>query len=477
MDVASGGKVKVDLGPVLDIYLARVAWARDGKALYVQRLSRDQRTLDLLLVDPATGASRVILKQTSPHWVELSDDLKPLKDGDFLWSDEKSGNRHIYLFTHGGKLIRQVTSGDWPVDAIAGVDEKAGLVFFGASKDAPIERQIYSVSYKAPKAPHALTKGEGWWTGDVAKSGQALLGTYQDPSTPPRTGIFKLDGALVRWIEENKVGPGHPLAPYVARLRTPAYGVLKAADGQDMHWMMRTPPDFDPAKKYPVVIQVYGGPASQTVARKWLNPADQLYLEAGYILFSLDNRGTPNRSVAFKTAIDRRIGQLEVEDQIAGVNWLKTQPFVDGGRIGITGWSNGGYMTLMTLSAPNSPIAVGVAGAPPTDWRLYDTAYTERYMGTDQDNHSGYELGDVLNRVANLRSGALMLIHGMADDNVVFIHSTLLMAALQAHDIAFESQLYPGLRHRAGWGAAQMRHRTEATLEFFNRKLKPVPTP
>jgi dipeptidyl-peptidase-4 len=477
VNVANGERVKVDLGPNPDIYLARVAWAKDGKTLYVQREARDQRKLDVLLVDPATGASKVILSQTSPHWIELSNDFRPLKGGEFLWTSEASGENHIYLYAHDGKLIRRVTSGDWPVDSIAGVDEATHTVFFGASKDTPLERRIYSVSYADPKAPKALTSAGGWWTGDVAKGGAALLGTYQDPKTPPRTGIFKPDGSLVRWIEENRLGPDHPYYPYLSRLREPSYGVLKASDGQDMHWMMRTPPGFDPARKYPVIVQVYGGPASALVARKWLNPSDQLFLEAGYILFSLDNRGTPNRSVAFKTVIDRRMGQLETEDQLAGAAWLKSLPYVDGAHIGITGWSNGGFMTLLTLTVPNSPFAAGVAGAPPTDFRLYDTHYTERYMDTDVDNHANYELVDIDNRLDNLRPGAVMLIHGMADDNVTFDNTTRLMAALQARDIAFETMLYPGLRHRAGWGAAQLRHRTEATLDFFNRKLHPTPAP
>lgn len=477
MDVSNGRKMKVDLGPTTDIYLARVAWARDGKALYVQRESRDQKRLDLLLVDPATGRSRVILSQSSPHWIELSNDFRPLANGEFLWTSEASGNRHIYLYSHDGEPIRQVTSGDWPVDAIVGLDETSRLVFFGASKDTPIERRIYSVSYEAPAAPSPLTPPGGWWTGEVAKGGSALLGTYQDPATPPRTGIFRLDGGLVRWIEQNALAEGHPYFPYVARLRQPTYGTLNAADGQVMHWMMRTPPGFEPSKKYPVIVQVYGGPASALVARKWLNPTDQLFLEAGYILFSLDNRGTPNRSVAFKTAIDRRMGQLETEDQLAGAAYLRSLPYVDGGRIGITGWSNGGFMTLLALTAPNSPFAAGVAGAPPTDFRLYDTHYTERFMGTDKGNHAGYEFADIDNRIGDLKPGSVMLIHGMADDNVTFDNTTRLMAALQARDIAFETMLYPGLRHRAGWGPAQLRHRTRATLDFLDRKLHPTPAP
>jgi dipeptidyl-peptidase-4 len=226
-----------------------------------------------------------------------------------------------------------------------------------------------------------------------------------------------------------------------------------------------------------VIVQVYGGPAAALVRRSWANPADLLYLEAGYILFCLDNRGTPGRSVAFKTAIDRRMGQLEVEDQLAGVGFLKTQAFVDPARIGVTGWSNGGYMTLMLLTAPESPLAAGVAGAPPTDWSLYDTHYTEQFMGTPLDNPAGYAAAEVLPRLSNLKPGALMLVHGMADDNVSFDNSTRVMFALQAKSIPFETMVYPGLRHRAGWTQADLLHRTRTVLDFFNRKLAPTPAP
>ncbi len=475
--LAGGDKVKVDLGANADIYLARVDWSTDGKTLYVERLSRDQKTLDLLAVDPATGASKVILTETSPHWVELTHDFQPLTGGGFLWTSETSGNRHIYLHDAAGKLVRPVTSGDWPVSSILGVDEAKKAVIFSAGKDSPIERRLYSVSWAAPKAPVALTSAGGWWAGDVAKVGGAFVGTYSDSKTPPRTGLYGANGKLVRWIEENPLGEKHPFWAYRDRLPTPTFGSIKAADGQDLWWEIRTPPGFDPAKKYPVIITTYGGPtgasASGQVTRAWSAPSDMLYLEAGYILFTLDNRGVAGRSVAFKTVIDRHLGETETEDQLRGVDYLKSLAFVDGSRIGFTGWSYGGYMTLNMLTVPNSPIAAGVAGAPPTDWGLYDTAYTERFMGTPQNNAAGYASTDILSKVGNLQSGKLLLIHGMADDNVVFENSTRLMAALQSKGVGFEMALYPGLRHRAGWTQANLLHRMRATLEFFDRKLKP----
>lgn len=472
-DVASGARVRVDLGADKDIYLARAGWSKDAKTLYVQRLTRDQKRLDLLAVDPSTGASHVILTETSPHWVALSEDFKPLKDGGFLWSSERDGEKHLYLYSGDGKLVRQVTHGDWPVADLEGIDEARQVAIFAASKDTPIERRLYEVSWAKPGEPKALTPAGGWWTADVAKSGGAFAGSYSDPKTPPRTGLYKADGTFVRWIEENPLGPDHPFYPYLDHLSTPEFGTIKASDGQTLHWSMRKPAGFDATRRYPVIVQVYGGPASALVEKHWSAPADQLLLDAGYILFSIDNRGTPNRSVAFKTAIDRRTGGPDVEDQLAGAQFLKSLPFVDGSRLGVTGYSNGGYMTLMLLTVPNSPFAAGVAGAPVTDWTLYDTAYTERYMGTPADNAEGYRLAQVTARLQNLRPGALLLIHGMADDNVIFENSTRVLFRLQQLAIPFEMMTYPGLRHRTGWTSKPLKHRTEATLDFFNRKLKP----
>lgn len=471
-DTDTGRRVKVDLGDG-DFYIARVHWARDGRSLYVQRLTRDQKRLDLLAVDPATGTARLVLSETSPHWVELTNDFHPLKDGAFLWTSERDGWRHVYLIGADGTVIRQVTRGDWPVEKVEGIDEARKLVLFTAYKDKPTERRLYAASWAAPAEPRALTPAGGLWSPTVAKTGGAFVATYADPRTPPRTALYRADGTRVRWIEENALKEGHPFWPYAARLREPTFGQIRSADGHDLWWSMRTPPGFDPARRYPVIVQTYGGPGSSMVASDWANPEDQLLLDAGYILFRLDNRGSPHRSAAFKTAIDGALGIAAVEDQIAGARYLRTLDFVDPARIGVTGGSFGGYMTLLLMTEPDTPFAAGVAFAPVTDWTLYDTAYTERYMATPQANPAGYAATEVVSRLDRLKPGTVLITHGMADDNVTFDHTTRVLHALQAKGVAFETMVYPGLRHRGGWTPANRRHRAAMTLDFFDRKLKP----
>jgi dipeptidyl-peptidase-4 len=472
-DLATGAKVKVDLGPNPDIYLARAGWSKDGGTLYVERQTRDQKRVDLLAVDPATGAAKVILTETSPRWVELNDDFKPLDDGDFLWASERTGYNHLYLYDRDGKLIRTVTGGEWPVDKVEGVDEAKGLVLFSASKDTPTERQLYEVSWREPAEPKALTEGAGWWNVTVAKGGLAFTGTYSDPSTLPRTGLYAADGKLVRWIEPNTLDASHPYFKYLDHHRTPEFGVIKASDGQSLNYEIMTPPGFDPARRYPVVVEVYGGPnVGQSVVRRWGGLEDQLLVGEGYVVFKLDNRGTPNRGAAFKTAIYHHLGTVEVEDQIAGVNFLKTLPYVDPSRIAIAGWSYGGFMTLSLLTAKDSPYAVGLAGAPPTKWSLYDTHYTEQFMGTPQENPDGYAESDVVPKLGAVKPGTLLLMQGMADDNVIFENSTRVMAGLQALSIPFELMDYPGERHGVR-GNAKKLHLWRTRIEFLNRKLKP----
>ncbi len=474
--IATLGKdmpVHVDLGSNPDVYLGRVNWSQDGKTLYVQRLSRDQHTLDLLRVDPETGASTILLTEKSPTWVLLTNDFHLLGDGGFIWSSERDGNNHLYLYDADGHLVRQITHGDWPVDHLSDVNEKTGMLWFEASKDSPLERGLYTVSYKKPGEPVELTSTGGWWNTDVTGGGAAFVGNYSDPVTPPQTGLYDGKGKRLRWIEENALDADHPWAPYKDEYPAPEFGSLKAADGQDVYYSMLKPKGFDPAKKYPVIVSIYGGPhVTPTVRKSWVAPATRLWQDAGYIVFTLDNRGTSNRSVKFQSATYRHLGGVDIDDQIMGAHWLQTQPYVDSAHIGITGWSYGGFTTMMAMTAKDTPFAAGAAGAPPTQWALYDTAYTERYMSTPQDNPDGYAASDVLNRIDNLKPYSLLLMQGMADDNVQFSNSTRVMQALQSKGVPFELMLYPGERHGLK-GNMKNLQRFRMQLDFFNRKLKP----
>ncbi|QIF81714.1 S9 family peptidase [Brevundimonas sp. 'scallop'] len=472
-DLQGGGRVKVDLGSNTDIYLARVNWSGDGKTLYVQRQSRDQKTLDLLSVDPTTGASRVILSQKAQAWVDLNDDFRVLSDGRFIWSNEDSGWRHLYLYDRNGRRLRAITRGDYPVKHLDGVNEQTGDVYFTASmrdgKELPIEQQMFRANLNRTVDPVAVTPGGGWWTVSVNGPATAYVGNYSDPATPTQSALYRIDGTRVRWIEENKLDATHPFAPYVSRLRTPEFGTMQS-HGQSLVWRMTTPPDFDPSKKYPVVMQVYGGPGTGAgVQKSWQPLTNQLLTEAGYIVFRVDNRGEGDRSQAFETSIYRRLGIPAVEDQARAAQWLKTLPYVDADHIAVMGWSFGGFLSLLTLTDKDAGLASALAGAAPTEWSLYDTHYTERYMSTPQANPEGYAATDVLPRLDDM-TGRLLLLHGMADDNVIFGNATRVIDALQAKSVPFEMMLYPGQRHGVRGDPRQLQQ-WRTYLDFLDRTI------
>ncbi|WP_336978004.1 S9 family peptidase [Brevundimonas nasdae] len=472
-NLQGGGRVKVDLGSNTDIYLARVNWSGDGKTLYVQRQSRDQKTLDLLSVDPTTGASRVILTQKAQAWVDLNDDFRVLSDGRFIWSNEDSGWRHLYLYDRNGRRLRAITRGDYPVKHLDGVNEQTGDVYFTASmrdgKELPIEQQMFRANLNRTVDPVAVTPGGGWWTVSVNGPATAYVGNYSDPATPTQSALYRIDGTRVRWIEENKLDANHPFAPYVSRLRTPEFGTMQS-HGQTLVWRMTTPPDFDPAKKYPVVMQVYGGPGTGAgVQKSWQPLTNQLLTEAGYIVFRVDNRGEGDRSQAFETSIYRRLGIPAVEDQAQAAQWLKTLPYVDADHIAVMGWSFGGFLSLLTLTDKDAGLASALAGAAPTEWSLYDTHYTERYMSTPQANPEGYAATDVLPRLDDM-TGRLLLLHGMADDNVIFGNATRVIDALQAKSVPFEMMLYPGQRHGVRGDPRQLQQ-WRTYLDFLDRTI------
>jgi len=471
-DIVGGGRVKVDLGDNTDIYLARVNWSADGKTLYVQRESRDQKMLDLLSVDPATGASRVISTQRSNAWVSLNNDFKALDDGNFIWSSEETGWKHLYLYNREGRRLRAITRGDYPVKALNGVNQATGEVFFTASmrdgKELPIEQQMFRASLRRTVTPVAVTPGGGWWSASVNKTGTAYVGNYTDLNTPMQSGLYRADGTFVRWIEENRLDANHPMYPYISRRGNTTFGTLPS-HGETLVWQMTTPPGFDPSKTYPVVMQVYGGPSGGGVKRGWQGATNQLLTEAGYIVFRLDNRGEGDRSTAFKQALYLKMGQPEIEDQVLAANYLRSLPYVDDSRIAMMGWSYGGFMSLMAITEPDMGLASAIVGAPPTRWGLYDTHYTERFMSTPEANPEGYAASDAIPRLPNM-TGRMLLMHGMADDNVILENSTRVIDAMQAQSRPFELMLFPGQRHGVRGNERQLQQ-WRTYLDFLDRTI------
>jgi dipeptidyl-peptidase-4 len=465
MDPTGAHKVKVDLGNNPDIYLTRVDWAPDGKTLYVQREDRGQTELDMLAVDPATGHSRLLFSEKAApgHWINLSDDYKFLKDGSLIWWSERDGFGHLYRFADG--KWAQLTRGPWVVQKLAGVDQDSHRLFFTGTRDDVLAPQVYSLDYLDPGEPQRLTDLAFANGATMDKNGKSLLISRSSPSQPPQDYLADQSGKRLTWVEENRLNASHPYAPYLASHRLPAFGTIKAADGSALYWKMITPP-LEPGKRYPVFFEHYGGPTSQTVSKGWVSPLDEALVHMGYIIFDIDNRGSPNRGVDFEKQIYRAMGSVEVQDQKAGAEYLKSLPFVDPNRIAIYGWSYGGYMTLKQLEADPGLYAAGIAGAPVTKWELYDTFYTERYMGTPQHDGAAYAKSDAI-ADADRIGDPLLIIHGMSDDNVFFENSSELIAKLQHDDRPFEMMLYPGETHRSGT-PKMLAHRWHTILNFLS---------
>lgn len=439
------GKVQVDLGTDPDIYVARVNWASDGHTLYVQRQDRAQTRLDMLAVDPETGKSRVLFteKAAPTAWINLTDNYRFLKDGSFVWWSERDGFGHLYRFRDG--KWQQLTSGKWVVSKLVAVDEKAGRILFTGNRDDVLESQLYAIGLDKPGTPQRLTES-GWVNSAIAaKDGSTLVITRSSTGQPSQSYIADAGGKRLAWVEENRIEGTHPYAPYLASHRPTTFGTVKAADGSDLHWMMITP-RLEAGKRYPVFFQHYGGPHNQTVTRGWGGALAQAIVDKGYIYFAIDNRGSANRGVAFESQIRQAMGTVEVADQKVGALYLKSLPYVDPAKIATYGWSYGGYMTLKMLEADQGLYAAGIAGAPPTRWELYDTHYTERYMGDPRKVPEAYRKANVMDDAAKI-SDPLLLIHGMSDDNVVLDNSTVLISKLQSEAVPFEMMLYPGQTH------------------------------
>jgi dipeptidyl-peptidase 4 len=442
-DSSHSEPVWMDLGADEDIYLARVDWLPSG-TLTAQIENRAQSELSLVSLDPASGKRETILVETNPVWINLHDMFKPLQNGQFLWASERSGFRHLYLYEGDGRLIHQLTQGDWMVDGLAGVDEVSQTAYFTATKDNPLESHLYSVSLAAGEVTR-ISQAAGMHTVVLDLKHGRYLDTHEALDQAPMLTLRALrDGSLLQTIYT-------PADPRIADLglQAPEIVTLKSRDGALLYGALYKPPaEYGPGP-FPTIVNVYGGPHVQLVANSWkptMNLRAQYLRNLGFLVFTLDNRGSARRGLAFEGAIRHHLGDLEVRDQVDGVNWLVAQGLADPGRVGMIGWSYGGYMSLMCLLRASETFQAVVAGAPVSAFDGYDTHYTERYMGTPQSNPEGYWLGSPLAHVENMR-GRLLLVHGLIDENVHFRHTARLINALIRARKPYELMLFPDERH------------------------------
>ena len=473
VSVASGKTTFMDL-PSEEGYLARVDWHSDGR-LFVEWLSRDWRRLELRAYDVGSGTSfvppplgegsvgggRPILVETLDPWINLHNDLRVLEStGDFTWSSERSGFRHLYLYAPDGRLIRQLTGGDWPVEATVALDEGGRWLYFVGWQTSPLERHLFRVSLDAGD-PEQLTSEPGMHGVAVAPDFSSFVDVWDSREHPPSITVRSMSGTPRHII--------HEATPVDLDLTAPELHRFRTSDGAELYAAVYRPADSGMA---PVIVSVYGGPGPQMVNDSWAQTVDlraQLLAQHGFVVLKVDNRGSARRGLAFEAPIARSMGTVEVRDQVEGVRWLGTLGFADTSRVGIYGWSYGGYMALLALLTAPDVFKAGVAGAPVTFYEGYDTAYTEKYMGTPADNPEGYRRGSPLTYVDQLR-GKLLVIHGMIDENVHFRHTARLMQALNDAGQPFDTLLYPNERHmpRSERDRVKMERRI---LEFFQRNL------
>jgi len=433
-----------------DDYLARVNCSSGSLYVQSQHRSQQQLTLKRWALDDVKAAPSILLTETSSTWLNLHDNFSALPDGSFVWTSARSGYEHLYLYRASDlQTPIQLTSGRGRVNNVLHLNNDA--VLFSGWMTEPTQSHLYrcQLHSDAGESLQALTAGEGWHDVSVADSGNVWVDRHSNFELPAELSLGTLDQAgnpTTRVIKSLGIDAAHPYAPYRSAHVTPQMGQLPGLDGEPLYYRLTEPAAKQAGKQYPVVVYVYGGPGGARVNWAWPPLLLQLFAQAGIGVLELDNRGTGNRSTAFDDPIYLRMGDAEVADQIEGVRFLKSLPWVDPERLGVWGHSYGGYMTVMCMCQANEVFKAGVSIAPVSDWTLYDTHYTERFLSTPQSNSAGYAASAVFPYLKDLQ-GKLLLIHGMADDNVLFTHSTKLYKALQDLDKPFQMMTYPGSKH------------------------------
>jgi dipeptidyl-peptidase-4 len=472
----SAGDIKSWTYPLKDsgveYFSPSFTWTADSKDVAFSTLDRHQAALAVHLWDPESGSDRKIVEEKDQYWINAIDAPYFTRDGQhFLWLSERDGWQHVYLYRLDGTMERELGTGDWMVDhplfsdvAMFQVDEAGGFVYFSSTNPDPRERQDYRVKMDTG-AMEQVTKEPGTHGLQLSPSGKYLVDNFSSLTTPPETRLLKSDGTLAATLNKTP----DRLADYA--LGTTELVTVKASDGATLYARIVKPPDFDPKKKYPVIVDVYGGPHVQLIHNAWgvTGADDQLLAEQGYIVWSLDNRGSWGRGHAFESAIFEHMGDREVKDQLDGVNYLKSLPYVDPKRIGVHGWSYGGYMTLELLTHAPDVFKCGAAGGPVTAWKFYDSVYTERYMRTPDENQAGYHDSSPLNFADKLKAKVL-IIHGVDDDNVHLQNTYNFLEALVKAKVPFELYLQPGEKHGFGRESSRL-YLSQRELDFFKENL------
>jgi dipeptidyl-peptidase-4 len=470
-DVDSKGTKNVNLGMYNDFYIPRIEWTNDANVLSAKILNRHQDNLDLLFVDGTTGATKIVLTEKDKAYIDFvdTDNLTFLKDNSFIWTSEKDGFNHIYVYDKTGKLRKQVTKGNWEVTSYYGFDEKTNTVFYQSTENGSINRDVYRISLDG-KNKLRLSKNTGTNAATFSPNFQYYINTFSSANQPTAYTLNETKiGKQVQSIEDNQT-----LASKLKNYNLPSkeFFVMKTAKGNELNaWIMK-PKDFDPGKKYPVFMYQYSGPGSQQVNNEWNSYDDYWFMmltQQGYIVACVDGRGTGFKGADFKKVTQKELGKYEVEDQIDAAKVIGNYAFVDKARIGIFGWSYGGFMSSNCILKGNDVFKMAIAVAPVTNWRFYDSVYTERYMQTPQENPSGYDENSPINHVNKLK-GKYLLIHGSGDDNVHVQNTMQMMEALIQANKQFDSQIYPDKNHGIYGGKTRIQLYTKMT-NFIKENL------
>lgn len=468
-DLASGRTLMVDTGSEPDQYIPRIQWTRNPGLLCVMRMNRHQNQLEMLLADANSGASEILYKENNLYYIEVTDDLTFLEDGrHFVISSEKSGFNHLYLLDLQGREVRALTSGEWDVQRFYGVDEEKGLVYFTSHEDSPLRNHLYSVRLNG-RDKKKLTEGEGTHSPSFSQGFRFFINNFSNANTPPVYSIHRADGSLVKVLEDNReLMQKTREHQFVER----SFFSFETSEGVSLNGWIMKPADFDPGKEYPAFMYVYGGPGSQTVVDRWDSSNGawyQMLNQLGFIVVSVDNRGTGARGEAFKKMTYKELGKYETIDQIEAAKHLGGLPYVDEKRISIFGWSYGGYMSALCLAKGAEYFAGAIAVAPVTNWRYYDSIYTERYMRLPQENPEGYDDNSPIFHAHKIK-GPFLLVHGSADDNVHFQNTMEMASALVDANVPFELAVYTNHNHGISGGNARL-HLYEQMTRFLVRNF------